>query len=279
MKKGPGMAAAELDFVPGEPGLAYSALGEGPTVVFLHGVGGNRGNWADQLPAFAPQFRAVAWDARGYGDSADYAGPLDFADFSGDLLRLLDHLRVRRAHLCGLSMGGRIALDFYERHPARVATLVLCDSFAGFDADFTPERRAAFVRQRKEPLLQGKRPADIAPDLARILMGRKAPKSVFDRLVASMAALRKESYIKAVEATTMYQRNADLAQVAVPTLLVYGGDDRLTPPALGRTLAAQIRGARLLVIEEAGHLVNIEKPAEFNAAVLGFLREHRDRAA
>src|SRR5690606_35205534 len=121
-------------FVPGSPRLAYDAAGRGECVVFLHGIGGNRSNWTGQLAALAPRYRAVAWDARGYGASDDYEGALDFADFSTDLGRLLDHLAAPAAHLVGLSMGGRIALDFYERAPARVKSLVLCDTFPGYDA-------------------------------------------------------------------------------------------------------------------------------------------------
>ena len=124
-------------FVPGAPRIAYEAAGAGPTVVFMHGIGGNRSNWREQLAALAPEFRAVAWDARGYGDSDDYAGPLAFPDFAADLLRLLDHLDVERAHLVGLSMGGRIAMDFYEAHTSRVASLVLCDTFPGYDESIT----------------------------------------------------------------------------------------------------------------------------------------------
>jgi 3-oxoadipate enol-lactonase len=72
----------------------------------MHGIGGNRTNWHDQLPVFAQRFHAVAWDARGYGASHDYSEPLDFSDFATDLARLLDHFEVERAHLVGLSMGG-----------------------------------------------------------------------------------------------------------------------------------------------------------------------------
>lgn len=273
------MVELETDFVPGAPRLAYDHAGTGPVVVFMHGIGGNRTNWRDQLLALASRFHAVAWDARGYGRSDDYEGALDFADFSRDLVRLLDRLGARRAHICGLSMGGRIALDFYGRHPERVASLVLCDTFAGFEASFTPEKRAEFVRLRKAPLLQGKEPKDIAPAVAETLIGPKSPKAAFERLVASMAALHKESYLKAIETLNCYDKTAALGEIAVPALLVYGADDRLTPPSIGRDMAAKMPDARLVVIEDAGHLPNIEQPDAFNAAVLEFLVRHRARAS
>lgn len=264
------------DYVPGTPRLAVDRMGEGQPLVFLHGIGGNRTNWHDQLPFFAREFHAMAWDARGYGLSDDYDGPLDFADFAADLLRLLDHFDMAKAHLCGLSMGGRILQDFYPRHRERVASLVLCDTFPGFDASFSPEKRAEFVRLRKQPLIEGKEPRDIAPTIAKTLIGPTSSPAVLDRLIASIAALHKESYIKTVEATTQYDRVADLPNIKVPTLLVYGAEDRLTPPSIGRKMAAAIPGSELAVIADAGHLPNIERPAMFNALVLDFLRRHRD---
>jgi 3-oxoadipate enol-lactonase len=272
------MAEWTTDYVPGKPRIAFDHMGEGPLVLFMHGIGGNRTNWHDQLPAFAPRFHAVAWDARGYGKSDDYEGPLDFGDFGADILRLLDHFKVEKAHLCGLSMGGRIAQDFYPRHPERVATMVLCDTFPGYDASFTAAQRAEFVRIRKEPLIQGKEPKDIAPVVAKTLIGPKAGPDKLKRLIDSMSALHKESYIKTVEATTHYNRVADLPNIKVPTLLVFGSDDKLTTPELGRRMQAQIKGSSLVVIEDAGHLCNIEKPEVFNRAVLEFLAKHRDLA-
>jgi 3-oxoadipate enol-lactonase len=266
------MSTPTLDFVPGTPRLAYEHVGRGPVVVFLHGIGGNRTNWRDQLAALADAYHAVALDDRGYGDSEDYAGPLAFEDFAADLLRVLDHLGAAQAHLVGLSMGGRIVLDFYERHPERVASLVLCDAFPGFDAaTFPAAARAEFIRLRKEPLVNGKEPRDIAPTIARTLMGPNAPQSVYERLIASMGAVHKESYIKTVEATTLYERVADLTKVKVPTEVIVGDEDRLTPVAMSRRMAEAIPGARLDIIADAGHLSNIEQPAAFNAVLREFL--------
>ncbi len=102
----------------GSVSIAYDIEGGGPVVVFLHGIGGNRTNWGKQLEAFSRQFCAVAWDARGYGASADPPTTLRFSDYADDLQRLLDHLKAETAHLVGLSMGGMIVQDFYARYPA-----------------------------------------------------------------------------------------------------------------------------------------------------------------
>jgi 3-oxoadipate enol-lactonase len=243
----------------------------------MHGIGGNRSSWHDQLPVFAAHFHAVSWDARGYGASDDYEGPLDFGDFAGDLARVLDYFGESRAHLVGLSMGGMLAMDFYSRYPQRVATLTICDSLPGFN-HLTPEQRREFVRLRQEPLLAGKEPKDIAPAIAATLIGKSARAGSFERLVASMSALHKDSYLKTIAGTTSYQRSFELEKIAVPTHIVVGDEDELTPPAMSRQMAERIPGARLSLIEGAGHLSNIEQPERFNRAVLAFLLEHRDLA-
>src|SRR3954462_15002560 len=96
--------------------IAYEIQGRGPLVVFLHGIGGNRTNWYEQLAHFSDHFCAVAWDARGYGASNDSPQTLQFSDYADDVVRLLDHLQAERAHLVGLSMGGMILQDFYNRY-------------------------------------------------------------------------------------------------------------------------------------------------------------------
>jgi 3-oxoadipate enol-lactonase len=270
-------------YVEGRPRIAADVAGAGPLVVFLHGIGGNRTNWHLQLPAFARHFKAVAWDARGYGLSDDYEGELDFADFSDDLLRLLDHFGVEKAHLCGLSMGGRIAQDFYPRHPGRVATLVLCDTFAGDDPSDPRSGRSQpveeFVESRIRPFLDGATPKERAPLSAGRLMSPKRSDDAFRRAVAASETLHVESYIKTVRASAAYNRVDTLERIAVPTLLVFGAEDPLTPPTVGEYMHEHIRGSRLAIIDDAGHMTNLEKPDAFNAAVLGFLLEHADLAS
>jgi 3-oxoadipate enol-lactonase len=265
-------------FVGPAPRIALSVAGAGPLAVFLHGIGGHRQHWDDQLPAFGEHFTAAAWDARGYGDSDDYDGPLAFADFSADLLRVLDGFGAERAHLVGLSLGGRIARDFALRHPARVATLVLANTTAGFDT-LTPDQIEAFIRSRRVPLESGRTPRELAPELAQNLLSPAAVPGAYPRLLASMAALRKDSYLKTIEASTREDRGARIEAITAPTLVVTSDKDRLYPAALAEDMARRIPGARLAIVRGAGHLSNLEQPEAFNAAVLPFLLEHRDRAS
>jgi len=267
----------ETSRVPGTPGIAYDHCGSGNIVLFLHGIGGNRTNWHDQLPVFAPYFHAASWDARGYGESDDYDGPLDFDDVADDLVRLIDHLGADRAHIVGLSMGSLIASVFYARHPSRVASLVFSGGRMNADAR-TPAQRRDFVRLRQEPLLAGTSPRDMAPAVAKTLLGPSATAAHFEQLVDSMAALHVGSYLKAIEASNYYEEWPDIGAIRVPTLLVYGADDRLNPASIGHAAAAQIPDSTFVEIPNAGHLCNIEAPDAFNGAVLPFLlgQESRD---
>ena len=242
-------------------------------MLFLHGIGGNRHNWDRQVRVFSAGYRAAAWDARGYGDSDDYAGPLDFADFWRDLERVMDQLSEKRAHLVGLSMGGRIARDFALQRPHRIASLTLANSSPGYDA-LSPEQNQAYLASRRAPLLAGKTPRDIAPELAARLIGSRPAPGVLEELVASIAALRKDSYLKSLEASVTQDRAAPLERIAVPTLVITSDEDRLYSPALARDMARRIPGAELVEIQGAGHLSNIEQPERFNEAVLDFLARH-----
>lgn len=256
--------------IPGTPALAVVLAGGGPLLLFMHGIGGNRTNWRAQLPAFAPHFACVAWDARGYGDSEDYEGALAFDDFVGDVLRVLDHFGAMRAHLVGLSMGGRIAMRAALLHPERIATLTLLDTHEGFEA-FTPAQREAFVESRRAPLLAGKEPADIADAVARSLVGPKVTTAQLQQLVDSISALHKTSYIKSLQATVDQVVLGDISLIKAPTHFLVGADDRLTPPAMHHEMAAKLDGAPVSVLPDAGHLSNIENADAFNSAALAWL--------
>jgi len=261
-------------FIGGAPRIAVDHAGAGPLVVFLHGVGGNRSNWRDQIPVFAEHFHALAWDARGYGDSDDYDGSLDMADLSADLVQVIDHFRAPRAHVVGLSMGGMIAMDFYQRHPDKVASLVLCDTGPGLRRTMSEADVEEFLRLRKAPLLAGRQPAEFAPIVARSLVSPAGRAGALEQLIASLSRLHPQSYLKALECVTRYDGIGDLRTYRVPALVVVGADDTLTPPSVSERMAAEIPGAELCVIDDAGHLSNIEQPDAFNRRVLDFLRQH-----
>lgn len=254
--------------IAGPPDIAVDVAGNGPLLVFLHGVGGGRQNWTDQVAHFSGRFTAVAWDARGYGDSDD-APDRVFTEFADDLARVIGHFGGP-AHLVGLSMGGRIALDCWRRYPELVASLTLADTSAG--APPSPEKLEAFMALRRKPLLEdGKTPADIAPGIVDSIAGPQISHAARARLIDSHAALRPLSYLDTLAAVTRFTDFPPFDSITVPTLVIVGKHDRVATPDYAASMAAAIPGARLHVIADAGHVSNIEAPAAFNAALDEFL--------
>jgi 3-oxoadipate enol-lactonase len=183
---------------------------------------------------------------------------------------VLDHLGVGSAHVVGLSMGGRIARDFALRHPERVRSLTLANTSPGFGA-LSADEVKAFLAARRAPLLAGKTPAELAPELARKLAGPQASRAALELLVESISRLHKESYLKTLEASVTQDRAAPVERLRMPTLVITSEHDRLYPPAVARAMAARIPGAELVEIPGAGHLSNLEQPERFNAALSAFL--------
>ena len=186
-------------------------------------------------------------------------------------MRVLDHFGCERAHIVGLSMGGLVAQHIYYGHPDRVRSLALCDTSPGLSRSQTKEELEAFLRSRQQPLLEGKTPADIAPGVARSLVGPTASPDALAELTSSIAALHKESYLKALEMVTFYEITHDLSTIAAPCLLMVGEHDRLCPPSVHAEMQSRIVGSRLVVVPEAGHLSNIEQPEAFSLALREFL--------
>jgi 3-oxoadipate enol-lactonase len=257
--------------------VVYERAGHGPVVVFLHGIGGNRTNWTEQLIDLARDFTCIAWDALGYGDSDDPAPSLKFEHYADELIGLFDHLSVDRAHIVGLSMGGHIALDVASRYSERVATLTLAASSAGM-AMLDEEGRQEFVATRLRPLENGVTPGQIAEKVTEILVGRLATPKIRERLRQSLTAIRPKPYMDTVRAIVATDYRAALKSITAPTLVLVGEDDRVLPPPESEFLAAQIPTARLCVLEKAGHLCNIEAAELFNSILVKFLAEYSDRA-
>jgi 3-oxoadipate enol-lactonase len=257
--------------VHGSPRISLAAVGKGEAVVFLHGLGSTKESWYSQLDYVGKTHLAIAWDARGYGESDDYVGELEFArDFVMDLARTLDHVGVARAHLVGLSMGGLIAQCFYFAHPHRVSSLILADSFPSFKS-LGEKMVAGFLAARLQPLLDGATPADLAASGAEALLAPGAPDVARKRLIATLSGMRKESYIKTIRAMVAQNAVGRLEDIEVPTLVLNGEFDRLAPVAIAEDMVRRIPDAQLVVIQGAGHLSNLEGPDEFNAAVVTFI--------
>ena len=252
------------------PTPAYAAAGVGPrTVLFLHGIGGNRDSFIDDLPRLAPSWRALAWDMPGYGTSPPIL-PLSFETLAQAVIAVLDAEHAEKAVLVGHSLGGMIAQETAARFPQRVSGLVLfatSAAFGGKDDKFKNE----FLAQRLAPLDAGKAMPEIAEELTKGLFGPAPPEAARRRAIASMGAIPAASYRAALECIVGFNRTDDLARIGCPTLVLAAEHDRLAPPKTMERMAARIPGATYRCIAGAGHLANFEQKVAFTTVIDEFL--------
>lgn len=248
--------------------VAVDVEGSGPPVLLLHGIGSSSEAFAAQLPALSTRYRCIAWDAPGYGASADPPSPPGmggYADAAADVIAEFD---ARPAHVVGVSWGGVIAARLALRHPGLVRSLTLADSTRG--SGTTPERAAAMRRRSDE--LEAAGPDAFARERAPRLLSDDAPDALVEDVAAAMSrAIRNPGYRWAADAMADTDHLSSLPSLSVPSLVLVGERDAVAPFAASRELAAAIPGAALHVIPGAGHLANQEHPSAFNARLLAFL--------
>ncbi len=238
-------------------------------LVFLHGVGGGHHAWEKQLPYFSSLgYPSHAWDQPGYGHSS-MIEPYDLEHVSASLARLIEALAEGGpVVLVGHSMGGMIAQEAYVRYPKLIKALALCFTspvFAGGSSDFTKQ----FIAARIGPLDEGKTMAQIA---AQLIPTMGSNSTLAEQI---MAGVPPETYRKAVHLLTTFDRRKELAGIRVPALLVAGSEDKTAPPPVMQKMAQKIPGAEYVLLEGCGHLGPMDRPDEFNAALLAFLQRHR----
>jgi len=245
--------------------LHYETAGSGPALLLLHGIGSSSRSFRHQLADLADAYTVIAWDAPGYGRSEDPPNAPTMADNADAAARLLDQLEIEQAHVLGVSMGGVIAQLLYHRHPERVLSLILADTTPGGSS---PER----LQQRLNGI-DHLGPRRLAEQRAPQLVRADAPPELISELANIMAEVRPAGYRNAAIALASTDLTELLPRIAVPTLVIHGEEDTVVPLATGRGLAQAIPGARLHIVERAGHVSNQEQPTAFNAAVRAFLRE------
>lgn len=245
---------------------------QGLPVVFIHGFPFNNTMWSSQMMALPQEYRAVSFDVRGHGESDIADGQYSIELFTDDLISLLDHLDIRQAALCGLSMGGYIALRAVERHPDRVRALVLCDTRSEADSNEAKIKRASQVRAVKshgvKPFAESFVKAVLAPETFS-----KNPKIVatVQSVIESTSPLSICGTLLALAART--DTTQALAGIKVPTLIMAGEHDALTPPAASQSMHSSIKGSEIQIIPGAAHMSNMENPSFFNDKLLAFLKK------
>jgi pimeloyl-ACP methyl ester carboxylesterase len=246
------------------------AAGRGEAVLCLHGIGSSSRSFAEQLSGWSGRRRVLAWDAPGYGASPDPVEAPGMSGYADAAAALLRKEGIRRAHVVGMSFGGVVAVRLAARHPDLVRSLVLGDSTPGSGS--APASREAMLRRIPEMAELGSR-AVAAARSARLL-SPAAPAELRDRLIVTAAEdVRLPGFGYAAEAMAATDHTELLSTLRVPTLVVCGEHDVVTPWELSHRMAALVPGARLAVVPGAGHVSNQEQPGAFNDLVEAFLDE------
>jgi 3-oxoadipate enol-lactonase len=234
---------------------------DAPVVVLANSIGTTLELWDPQLPALVPAYRVLRYDQLGHGRSEVPPGPYTVELLGRELLALLDGLEIDRISFCGLSLGGAVGMWLGANARERLDRLVLGGTSAYFGP---PERwieRASLVRaEGTEPIADATMERWFTPAFAGTAPFRAG-------LVASPA----EGYAACCDALAAWDFRSSLGSIAAGTLVLVGADDPATPPADAQLIADGIPGARVTVLEQAAHLLNVEQPEAFNTAVLGHL--------
>jgi pimeloyl-ACP methyl ester carboxylesterase len=249
--------------------IAYDDVGTGLPVVFIHGFPHNRTLWAPQLGGLLTRARCIAPDLRGFGES-EINGPYTMDSYADDVINVLDALHIGRAVIAGLSMGGYVAFALWRRHRDRVRGLILADTRAGADSDETRAKRREMIALARARGSGAVADAQIAGMVGRTT--REKHPDIADAVHQMLAVAPVEGVVGALEA--MMDRpdsTPTLATIDVPTLIIVGEEDVLTPPKEARAMHEQIAGSRLEILACAGHVSNVERPAAFNHVASEFL--------
>lgn len=247
----------------GDIGYAETGDGHVTPIIFLHGVGSEKSVWRPQLDHFGKQRRSIAFDYPGYGES-DLSPGADRDAFAEAILAAMDELGVNQAHVCGLSLGGVIALAMHHAAPGRCTSLIIADSFA-----VHPDGEEIYGRSVAASQTMTMR--ELAEARTGALLGSAASDALRHEVIEAMAAINPEAYRLGAAAVWLADQRARAAAINIPTLILCGTDDRITPPALSSDLQALVPDAQLELISAAGHLANVEQPQLFNEAIDRFL--------
>jgi 3-oxoadipate enol-lactonase len=244
-------------------GCTEAGGGDGTPIIFLHGVGSDKSVWHPQLGHFGKSRRAIAFDYPGYGDSDPAPEGTTRDDYAEAIHSAMHALGISQAHICGLSLGGVVAIALCDAVPNHCASLILADTFA-----VHPDGEAIYQR--------GVAGSSDLPAMAEarvdVLIAPPADPAIRSEVVETMARIDPAAYRIGAKAVWLADQRDRAAAIRVPTLVVCGTEDIPTPPALSNELHAMIAGSQLAMIPNAGHLTNLEQPDAFNRLIEEFIQ-------
>ncbi|MGB1256004.1 MAG: alpha/beta fold hydrolase [Thiolinea sp.] len=242
-------------------------------IICLHGIGGNCDSFTPQLTALSAKHRVISWTMPGYGNSAALA-QTDFDTLSQSLASFMQCLNISQAHLIGHSIGGMIAQELAITQPQYVKSLSLLattSAFGGRDNSF----KEKFLAARLKPLNEGKSMAELAAGFVPQLVAKTTDSSVIEAAITSMSNISETSYRTILECLVTFNRYHETAKLAQPSCLIAGREDKTAPPATMQKMADKIQTAEFHVLEDAGHLLNLEAAETCNQILLAFIQRQQ----
>jgi 3-oxoadipate enol-lactonase len=255
----------------GDIEMTLEDRGAGRVLLFVHGFPLDHTMWQAQIDGFSRDHRVLAPDIRGFGKTPLGDCEVTMRRYADDLALLLDRLNIReKIVFCGLSMGGYIAWQFWQKYAERLAAVIVCDTRAAADTPQAREGRAALAAQ-----VLAKGPQAAADAMLPKLFGPESERDHTDAIAATRAVILRNPAAGIAAALDGMAKRPDvtdmLGGIAIPTLVVVGEHDAISPPAEMRCIADRIPGADFATIRGAGHMSPLENSLEFNAALRRFL--------
>jgi 3-oxoadipate enol-lactonase len=259
----------------GDGRFAYEATGDRSKrpLVFLHGIGGAARAWRGQLASFGDRYRAVAWDMPGYGGSAPLPN-VSITTLADALQDFLQQIGASRPILVGHSIGGMIVQQWLIKQPGTATAVVLAQTSPAFGKAEGDWQRQ-FIEARLGPLDRGETMKTLAPSLVKELVGDQPDTKGMQVARDCMANVPEASYRAMMLALLGFDQRKALSEIAVPTLVLSGSKDKNAPAPMMAKMATYIPSSTYIEIKGAGHLVNLEQPGAFDAALDQFLNTVR----
>lgn len=251
---------ASIETALGKTGIVEAGDGDPTPLIFLHGVGSDKFVWKPQLEHFGRTRRTLAFDYPGYCES-QFQADATRDDYAAAILAAMTALGIEKAHICGLSLGGVVAIAMHAAAPERCASLILADTFA-----VHPQGQAIYDRS----IAASHDMRGLAEARAGALM-ESQDDALRQGVIETMSAIDPDAYRLGARAVWLADQTERAAAIRTPTLIMVGDQDAITPPTLSEDLAALVPNSRLDVIHGASHLANLDRPEEFNRAINDFL--------
>ena len=243
---------------------------DAPVVVFIHGFPLNKSMWVRQIEAMNDTYRVISYDIRGHGNSSIGTEEFSIDIFANDLLGFLDAMKIKKSVLCGLSMGGYIALNAVTNFQERFDGLILCDTNCLTDKPEVIEKRLQTIENIKKSGVE-----KYAEDSIDMLFASESLITKLDE-IAQVKEMILNTPLQTLTQTLLAltkrkETTAKLKEISLPVLIIVGKEDKITPVADAQFMHANIEGSLLTILEHAGHLSNMENPDSFNQNLKNFV--------